>query len=377
MRWNRTRTWLLALGMAGSAAGVDAQEVGVGLHGGRVTDEGGAVHGGLTLAPYAAWGGPRAVGRLSGQVTALGEGGWLAGAALGTDAMPVRWGPLRLAVAAEVALGGSDAGYRAASAGVSPRLQLAGAGWGVEAGPRAVLAGARAGSSSAPGDGGVLPFGQREASEPTEWRDAQGAGAGAWAAGHGVSVRAGWLSLRHGTAEWEDWTGAVALELGAATLGATVGRRVGAGAGEWASGSASLSLGRHAALLLEAGGYPSDPLMGRAPGHYASAGLRVGTGRSRPVAARPSPPRAPDGRIRLATRAHPGARVELLGDWTGWKPVVVPERRPGEFALDVALPTGTHRFLFRVDGKWRVPEGFATEPDEFGGRRAVIRVGQQ
>ena len=78
--------------------------------------------------------------------------------------------------------------------------------------------------------------------------------------------------------------------------------------------------------------------------------------------------------LRLALRAAPGSKVELLADWTGWEPRSVPETERGIYSLDVRLPAGNHRFLFRVDGEWRVPEGYPTERDEFGGRRAVVRV---
>lgn len=93
-------------------------------------------------------------------------------------------------------------------------------------------------------------------------------------------------------------------------------------------------------------------------------------------------PRAPgagaemhrSGPARLALRAVAGARVEVLAEWTDWQPYPVPEVRPGEYVLEVVLPPGSHRFLFRVDGELRLPEGFPTESDDFGGEHAVVRV---
>ena len=66
--------------------------------------------------------------------------------------------------------------------------------------------------------------------------------------------------------------------------------------------------------------------------------------------------------------------MELVADWTGWKPVIVEEANPGVYEVVVRLPVGTHRFAFRVNGEWRTPEGHATEPDGYGGRHAVVRV---
>lgn len=345
-----------------------AQEVEVGVQGGRFTDERGNAHQGLTLAPSVLWSDEHSALRLSGQGTWL-RGGKYGGAGVGVATTPLRRGVLRATVSGEGSAAASDAGYRAVRGAVHPRLQLVPGAWGVEAGPVWATGGDRAG---APPAGGLLSAARRGASEPLRWRGQHGLAVGGWAGQGPATLRGSASTLASGDASWREWTAGVGLELGSAVVGLSLGRRSGGLEEGWGAGSLRVPLGGGAALGVEVGSYPSDPLMGRARGSYASAGVSVRTGRSggAPALVRP----AADGRVRIAIRARPGARVELLGDWTDWQPRPVPEASPGEYAVRVALPAGTHRFLFRVDGELRVPDGFQAEQDEFGGRRGVVRV---
>jgi hypothetical protein len=78
--------------------------------------------------------------------------------------------------------------------------------------------------------------------------------------------------------------------------------------------------------------------------------------------------------VRVAFSAAAGARVELLADWNEWRPEPLTDRGGGVFAREVRLPPGTYHFVFRVNGELRVPEGYETAPDDFGGKSAVLRV---
>ena len=79
-------------------------------------------------------------------------------------------------------------------------------------------------------------------------------------------------------------------------------------------------------------------------------------------------------RFRLRVEAE---EVAVLGDFSSWEPVAL-ERLGGFWQLDLQLPAGVHRFGFRVDGEWHVPE---TAPgraeDEWGRATATLVVPDQ
>lgn len=359
---------LLAL-LAVAARPAAGQEVEVGLAGGRVTDERGEAHAALTVSPSLRWSSPGSSFGVGARGTVF-PGGLFGTLEAGGEVEAVRQGPVRIVLSGEGDATASAAGHRALRGAFHPRIRLAGGGWGIEAGPLLAGGGARDGAPAG-GPLGMLP-GERSA---LDWRDERGLAASAWGRRGVASARGGWRGREVAGARWQEWTGAASVDLGDLGIGLSAGRRTGDLRGTWVAASAAARLSGDLSLLAGAGAYPSDPLMGRAAGRFASVGiaLRPG-GRTAPPAPLTVP--APDrgGSIRLALRARPGARVELLADWTGWESRPVPETAAGEYAVAVALPAGLHRFLFRVDGEWRIPDGFSTEPDGFGGKHAVIRV---
>jgi hypothetical protein len=76
------------------------------------------------------------------------------------------------------------------------------------------------------------------------------------------------------------------------------------------------------------------------------------------------------GHRRLIRVRAPGARtVELMGDFTGWMPVILErsERGSAEWALLRSIPPGIYRLNLRVDGgAWGVPPGITALNDDFG-----------
>jgi hypothetical protein len=72
----------------------------------------------------------------------------------------------------------------------------------------------------------------------------------------------------------------------------------------------------------------------------------------------------------------PGARtVELVGDFTGWKPVAMSSVSTDEWEATIAMTPGVHRLNLRVDGDaWRAPPGIETVEDEFNGQVGVIVI---
>ena len=48
-------------------------------------------------------------------------------------------------------------------------------------------------------------------------------------------------------------------------------------------------------------------------------------------------------------------RVQLAGDFNGWKPVAMRKQKDGSYAAVVAIPPATYEYKFVVDGTW-VPD---------------------
>jgi len=181
-------------------------------------------------------------------------------------------------------------------------------------------------------------------------------------------------------------------------LEGVVGARVwsrGGGRGVFGEGSATLTLGRQAALVLSAGRYPTDVVSGSIAGRYVTAAVRVGTITIR----RPSAPALPtnpnasgsNGASTMETRLEirprqdddvqltlyaPGATVvEISGDFTDWRPVPL-SRNPASADTWVAsfrIPKGLHRINVRRDGgPWMAPGGTTRSADDYDGEVGVF-----
>jgi hypothetical protein len=75
--------------------------------------------------------------------------------------------------------------------------------------------------------------------------------------------------------------------------------------------------------------------------------------------------------LRLAG-AH---QVELAGDFTDWRPILLDPWGEGAWRTVVTIPPGLHRLAVRVDGGvWHAPPGLRPITSEFGGEVAEIVV---
>jgi hypothetical protein len=166
------------------------------------------------------------------------------------------------------------------------------------------------------------------------------------------------------------------------------------GSRAWATLDATVSVGRHVAVV---GGIGSGPAgngatatlvaLSQPPGvrtRYATLGVRL----SPTVFGRPGLPPVvrpaattfavrPVGPGKYAVRVRvPAARaVELSGELTAWRPVAM--KRVDADAWEAVLPAaaGTYRVSIRVDGgAWVAPPGLPAVDDDFGGSAAVVVV---
>ena len=120
-------------------------------------------------------------------------------------------------------------------------------------------------------------------------------------------------------------------------------------------------------------------------GRYATIALRVTTrpggalelhSRSRAAAHDLKTWREEDGTVLLVVHAPRARRVELMGDFTDWRPLVMHREGDGHFAARVRLPAGSYRINVRVDGgAWMAPPGTTPVADEYNGAAGLLVIG--
>ena len=183
----------------------------------------------------------------------------------------------------------------------------------------------------------------------------------------------------------------------AALAGVRVGDRVLAlerSGRSWGGLSVTTWLTPRVAIVAALGTYPVDLTQGFPGGRYATLNLRLSSGRSPreppvseadawPLGETPSvtsPPSlellaAPNGARVLRLQA-PGARdVEIMGDFSDWKPARLTGGAAGLWTLGLPLRPGIYQAVVRVDGgTWTVPGGLLTLTDEFGGAVGLLVV---
>lgn len=180
-----------------------------------------------------------------------------------------------------------------------------------------------------------------------------------WSGGAWTGVRAGPAFLR---LEIEGWRSPAGRD-------ETVGRvRIDVPLGR--SGRSSTSAGRTA----------PDPLLGSAPGTFAST--HVAWDLTNALGLRPAPvvevlrrDSAAGVAVRFTVPDAQGGEVELLGDFSRWQPVAM--RRAGDtWTVTLELEPGLYHFGFRRGGTWFVPEQTpGRTEDEWGRPTATLVVG--
>ena len=207
-----------------------------------------------------------------------------------------------------------------------------------------------------------------------------------------------------GDTAYSDLRSSARLQRGVVLLEGTLGARIfsyGAGHGVYGEGSATVPLGRHTALIVAGGRYPTDVITGSIAGRYVSAGIRLGApGLRRPLpAARPRPaiphsrgganglelpaearleiaPRtSPDDSVRVTLYAPRAGVIEISGDFTDWQPVELRRSATNRDAWEGSfrMAPGIHRINVRRDrGPWMAPTGTIRSADDFDGEVGVF-----
>jgi len=161
--------------------------------------------------------------------------------------------------------------------------------------------------------------------------------------------------------------------------------------GAWANANATVWLSRHVAFVAGWGNFAPDPGQALPGGRYITMSFRLGTRPVRypeiriappkPVPARPGVARdfelqaQSDGQSLIRVRVAGAERVELMGDFSDWRPVSLVHASRDAWEIALPLTPGTHHFNVRVDGgEWEVPAETPSMNDDFNGRVGVFLV---
>ncbi|HSQ30701.1 MAG TPA: glycogen-binding domain-containing protein [Gemmatimonadaceae bacterium] len=256
------------------------------------------------------------------------------------------------------------------------------------------LALARAHAMSASG-GAWVGGGAGRTWDGSTWRTVLASEAGAWLSKRGLSVVGSVAPTQVAdTIRYVDTQLSTRWVSPKLELGASVGVRGGAhsaalgGTGSnWGSVALVTWLVPQMGIVLDAGTYPVDLTQGFPGGRFASLSLRLRTSPARTdrSVAQDDPASAPgvssfslepgsSGQT-IRVRAPNARNVEIMGDFTQWRPVALERDGEGSWLLGVRIGPGTHQINVRVDGgPWMVPPSLPAITDEFGGSVGLLVV---
>jgi hypothetical protein len=156
------------------------------------------------------------------------------------------------------------------------------------------------------------------------------------------------------------------------------------GGGTWYRGSATVALGRNAALNLGAGRSAQIGPAVRTTGRYARVGVRFAPAallrpddrpEITPAAAAFLVDRVRSGEYVVRVRVPHARTVELSGDFNDWRPLSLTRDRDDSWTLSLNVPPGTYRMNIRVDGeRWTPPPGAPSVEDEFNGKVGLVVI---
>ena len=195
------------------------------------------------------------------------------------------------------------------------------------------------------------------------------------------------LSLSSARVRYVDAEAHLAWARARVAIDAAAGRRMvrdGGHTNTWLLGG-SVMLTERFALVGSTGTSAFDIAQGLPGGRYATIALRVTTrpggplelrSRSRATARGMETWREQDGTVLLVVHAPRARRVELMGDFTDWRPLVMRRETDDHFAARIRIPAGSYRINVRVDGgAWTAPPGTTQVADEYNGAAGLLVIG--
>ena len=128
-------------------------------------------------------------------------------------------------------------------------------------------------------------------------------------------------------------------------------------------------------LEAGAGRYPPD-VTGFLHGSFVHAGLRLGIGPGARVAPEPvHVTRAGADEVTVRFTVADTDVVAVAGEWNAWATAPLETDGAGRRVLRVRLGPGVYRFaLVGADGRFFVPPGVPSVPDDFGGTVGLLVV---
>lgn len=262
-----------AVGMATWSPAVEAQQGSLAVQMGQAVDEAGNAHAALTVSPTLRWIGESAAVAVGGQITALGSASFLGAVSGSSRVQAMAAGPVSLVVGAEAVGVGSEAGYRAGAAVLTPVARLAVRRVGLEVGPYIGTGASRLGTRIHRGGGlaGLLDSRGTSTGE-THYRSEIGWTAEGWAEHGPAWVRVGRRESSSGERSWEEWN----VESGVAVQPFTVRVRSGARQGSlnelsFAAGL-TVQVSERMAVGVEGGRTLSSTLLSQPGGTYGTVG---------------------------------------------------------------------------------------------------------
>lgn len=163
----------------------------------------------------------------------------------------------------------------------------------------------------------------------------------------------------------------------------------------WGTLSAALWVAPTLAVVADGGSYAADLNQGFPGGTYLSLSLRLaphrrGWARDRArTASASAATRGADatstarveliaqggGRYMVRVRAPEARRVEIMGDFTGWRSTELAAAANGWWSVVMQITPGVAQMNVRLDGgPWTTPAGATVETDEFGALVGVVIV---